>query len=449
MKIKLYIRNLIKVEPNELSSVVGSFLFAFLLMSSYSMLKPVRDAMASDWTDATVSTLWTLTFLFSFVAVSIHGWVASRVRMTVFVPGIYAFFALTFILFYLAYRSLPAEMIDGLGQSYYVWVSVFALFHISVFWSFMTQMYTREQATRLFATIATGASAGAIFGPSITLAFAPLLGSANLILLATTVLLLSIPLVLFLTHAITKTHSPDDTDHHISNQALGGSFYAGFVEFITHRQLLGIGMFIFIFTGISTFVYFAQKNVLADFASAERAQILAGIELAVNIMTFVIGIFLTNRLVKRFGITCSLAIVPVLVVAGLLLVAGNPAVWMIVGLQFVRRVGNYAVTRPSREMLFTTVDPVARFKAKPVVDIICYRGGDVFWAWCFTFLTSGLGLGLNSVALTGAGIAAIWAVTGIYLGRQFERGKKGQGQVSDEDEKASETSKELLVSTSH
>ena len=138
-------------------------------------------------------------------------------------------------------------------------------------------------------------------------------------------------------------------------------------------------------------------------------------------MTFVIGVFLTNRLVKRFGLTTSLAIVPVLVVVGLLLVAGNPAAWMIVGLQFVRRVGNYAVTRPSREILFTAVDAEARFKAKPVVDIVCYRGGDVFWAWCFTLLTTGLGLGLSSVALIGAGIAVVWAVLGFYLGRQFER----------------------------
>ncbi len=426
MNLSTFVQKAVKAERNELSPVIGSFMFAFLLMSSYSMLKPIRDAMASDWSDATVSTLWTGTFLFSFLAVSAYGWVASRVSMKWLVPGTYVFFALSFIAFYAAYLSSSEGLQVWIGQAYYIWVSVFALFHISVFWSFMTQVYTRDQAARLFATIATGISAGAIFGPGITIYFAPLLGTANLILLASALLLSSIPLILFLNQSISKTHHSDDSKHRISNKALGGSFYAGFAQLVTHRQLRGIGGFIFIFTGISTFVYFAQKNVLVDFSIEERAQILAGLELSVNIMTFVIGIFLTNRLIKRFGLATSLAIVPVLVAVGLLLVAGNPAIWMIIGLQFVRRVGNYAVTRPSREMLFTAVDPVARFKSKPVVDIICYRGGDVFWSWCFTLLTAGLGLGLSSIAMIGAGIATVWAALAVYLGKEFEQSEKNQ-----------------------
>ena len=147
MNFTTFIRNTIKVEPNELLPVMGSFLFAFLLMASYSMLKPVRDAMASDWSDATVSMLWTGTFLFSFMAVAAYGWVASRVSMKWLVPGTYAFFASTFIVFYLAYLGVAEGLQAWLGQAYYVWVSVFALFHISVFWSFMTQLYTRDQVT--------------------------------------------------------------------------------------------------------------------------------------------------------------------------------------------------------------------------------------------------------------------------------------------------------------
>ena len=428
MNFTAFIRNAIKAERNELLPVIGSFGFAFFLMACYSMLKPVRDAMASDWSDTTVSTLWTGTFLFSFVAVSAYGWLASRVSMKWLVIGTYGFFSSSFIVFYIAYLAVAPQYQALLGQAYYIWVSVFALFHLSVFWSFMSQIYTRDQALRLFAIIAAGISAGAIFGPAITLAFAPLLGTARLILLASTLLLMSIPLILVLNHAMAKTHRPGDNQHRISEQSLGGTFYAGFVEFFAHRRLLGIGGFIFIFTGISTFVYFAQKNVLADFSLDERTQILAGLELSVNIMTLVIGIFLTNRMVKGFGLATSLAIVPLLVVVGLLLVAIHPAAWMIIALQFVRRVGNYAVTRPSREMLFTAVDPVARFKVKPVIDIVCYRGGDVFWSWCFALLTTGLGLGLSSIAVIGAGIATVWALVGIYLGRGFEREQEKRGR---------------------
>ena len=421
------------IKPKETKAVFVCFLFAFVLMSAYTMLKPVRDAMSSDWSDTAVSQLWTFTFLFSFVAVSIQGFFASRISLRRLVPGTYIFFALTFIVFYLFYQSVPEPVSENgaelasldlsskhsfLGQIYYVWVSVFALFHLSVFWSFMSQVYTKEQAARLFAFIATGASAGAIFGPIITVVFGEFLGIDNLVLLASIILLCSVPLIFYLNRILAKTHDPDDTKHLLMNKPLGGSLYNGFVEFVSNKKLLGIGLFIFIFTGISAFVYFAQKNVLVDFDRDVRAQIWAGLDLAVNIMTFAIGMFVTSRIVKKFGMAVSLSIVPFLVMAGLIMVIGIPSVWMIVGLQFVRKVGNYALTKPSREMLFTAVDAESRFKAKPIVDIVIYRGGDVFWAWGFAILTDQLQFGLGQMAIIGAVIAGIWGMVGIYLGKR-------------------------------
>lgn len=421
------------IKPKETKAVLVSFLFAFVLMTAYSMLKPVRDAMSSDWSDTAVSQLWTFTFLFSFVAVSIQGFFASRISLKWLVPATYIFFTATFMLFYIVYQSMPEPLVDDavelasldlsskhhfLGQTYYVWVSVFALFHLSVFWSFMTQIYTREQAARLFAFIATGASAGAIFGPIITVVFGEILGIANLVLLASIILLCSIPLTFYLNRLLAKTHDAGDTEHTMANKPLGGSLYNGFVEFVSNKKLLGIGVFIFIFTGISAFIYFAQKNVLVDFDRDVRAQIWAGLDLMVNIMTFVVGIFFTSKIVRKFGMAFSLSIVPFLVMAGLLIVMGIPSVWMIVGLQFVRKVGNYAVTKPSREMLFTAVDAESRFKAKPIIDIVIYRGGDVFWAWGFAILTDQFQLGLGQMALIGAIIAGVWGMVGVYLGKR-------------------------------
>ena len=246
------------------------------------------------------------------------------------------------------------------------------------------------------------------------------LGTSNLVLIASLLLLSAIPIVLFLNSTLKKTHEQGDHAHELQDKPIGGSLYSGFVEFATNKRLLGIGIFIFIFTGISAFVYFAQKNVLVGFDRDTRTQIWAGLDLAVNIMTFVVGIFLTNQLVKRFGVSTSLSIVPFLVMAGLLVIAGIPSVTMVVALQFIRKVGNYAVTRPSREMLFTTIDSDSRFKAKPVIDIVIYRGGDVFWAWAFAFLTGGLKLSLPTVMIIGGFIATVWGIIGLRLGRSFE-----------------------------
>jgi AAA family ATP:ADP antiporter len=144
-------------------------------------------------------------------------------------------------------------------------------------------------------------------------------------------------------------------------------------------------------------------------------------DLAVNTLSIVTGLFVTSRIVGTFGMPVTIALIPFLVCIGLLTLAISPLLGVVIGLQIIRRAGNYSVTRPAREMLFTRVDRETRFKAKPVIDIVAYRGGDMLMAWLFTGLTQFLGLGLAAVALVGAGIAVLWSMVGIYLGRWFER----------------------------
>ena len=160
-----------------------------------------------------------------------------------------------------------------------------------------------------------------------------------------------------------------------------------------------------------------------------RSQYWSGINLTVNIVTIVTAMFATGRIATRFGLAVTLAMIPILLVVGLLLVAMSPMLWVVMAMQVALKGGNYAITRPGREMLFTEVDRETRFKAKPVIDIVVYRGGDMTWAWGFTALTEGLGLGLGAVAAVGAGIAAVWAGAGIFLGRWYNR-KSQSGPVS-------------------
>ena len=409
-----------KIGSNELIAASLSFLFVFTLMTAYFILRPVRDALASDWTDVEVSLLWSMTFFFSLAAVALYGAVVSTVRFRLLVPAVYVFFAASFFGFYggSSYISDPV-LVD---KAFYVWLSVFSLFHVSVFWSFMSDIWNSEQAPRLFGFIATGSSVGAIAGPLLAAALVDRIGADALMLISATLLLIPIPIIAAL--ARLKTTALGNADVHAdlgAEQAIGRNPFAGFGIFLTSPYLLAIGLFIVLYVAIGSFVYFELKNLLAEFSRVERTEIWAYIDLAVNSLAIFTAMFLTSRIATRFGMPTTLALVPALIVLGMIIIALSPVVAVVAGLQVARRAGNYAITRPGREMLFTAVDRESRFKAKPVIDIVLYRGGDMVTAWAFTLLTAGLGLSLGAVAAVGAVIAAIWAIVGVYLGRSYAR----------------------------
>ena len=417
--INKFLKTASRIEEREIKAVIFSFLFVVVLMSAYYILRPVRDAMASDWTDAEVSWLWTINFFISTAIVALYGLMVSKFRFRLLVPVMYGIFAGSFVIFYfLASISDDRTIID---KAFYVWVSVFSLFHISVFWSFMSELFSKEQSGRLFGIIAVGASVGGLIGPSITAFFSVSLGTDNLMLIASMMLLIPIPIIFYLQTLKVTDLNNEELDLTTPNQSIGGSPFAGFKMFFSNPYLLSIGLFIFLYTGISSFVYFELKNLLSDLSRSERSVIWAQMDLAVNILAISAGLFATGRIVTRFGMPLTIALVPVMICIGLLVLAISPFLGVVVMLQIIRRAGNYAVTRPAREMLFTLVDQETRFKAKPVIDIVAYRGGDMLMAWLFTGLTQGLGLGLAAVAAFGAGMAALWSLVGIYLGRWFER----------------------------
>ncbi len=419
-RISRIVKMATKVEPHELTATLLSFVFVLVLMAAYYIMRPVRDAMASDWTDVEVSLLWTTTFVFSVLAVSLYGAAVSYVKFRWLVPGVYAFFAASFFVFYTGstYVADPA-LID---KSFYVWLSVFSLFHLSVFWSFMSDLFNKEQAPRLFGFIATGSSIGAIVGPLLTVLLVEKLGTEKLMLVSATLLLIPIPIILVLERLKTSALGNQDVSADLSAQlAIGRNPFAGFSLFFSSPYLIGIGCFILLYVSISGFVYFELKNLLEVFTREERTEIWAIIDFAVNSLAILTAMFLTSRIATRFGMATTLALVPFLIALGMLVIAVSPVIVVVASLQVARRAGNYAITRPGREMLFTVVDRETRFKAKPVIDIVLYRGGDMVTAWAFTLLTTAAGLGLGAVAAVGALIAAVWSMVGVYLGRSYKR----------------------------
>jgi AAA family ATP:ADP antiporter len=408
------------IEPREARAVTISFVTVFIVMAAYYFLRPVRDSMASDWTDPEISQLWTIQFFFSAALVAIYGLACSRIRFRLLVPAVYTFYAVTFMAFAIGALALPESVL--LDKSYYVWVSLFSLFHLSVFWSLMADTFSVAQSKRLFAFIAAGASAGAAAGPLVVAVIAADVGNENLMLMAAAVLLLSIPLIFYLQRLkITDLHNKD-VKADLSAARMGGRWWAGFGDFFTSPYLLTIGVFILLYTGIQAFIYFETTELLRIYEEREqRTTILALRDAVVNLLTFGLGLFVTGRLVTRLGMPLTLGLIPLLAAAGLLIIAFAPILSVLLVVDIARRAGNYGVMRPAREMLFTSVDREARFKSKPVVDVVVYRGGDAWWGAVFAFFSTTVGLGFVAMSLMGAGLAAIWTVSGVYLGRVFDR----------------------------
>lgn len=430
--LKRAVKILADIEPNEIKATVWSFIFVFLLMTAYYPLRNVRDSLASNWTDTELSWLWTFNFFISIVVIGLYGYVVSNVKFKHLVPGIYAFFAVSFLcLTFSADFTSDRTLID---KSFYSWVSIFALFHLSVFWSYMSDLFKRNQAKRLFAIIAAGPSAGGIAGPSISTFFSQSLGNDVLILISAVLIVSTIPIIFYLSKLKVSELGNEDLSVDPDTLKIGGNPVAGFKLFFKDPYLLGIGLFILLYTMISTFIYYEQKNLLALYDSETRTQILGSIDLLVNLLTFGIAFFITGRIVKRFGMSITLASMPALVVIGMLILAFSPILTVLIALQVVRRAGEYAMTKPAREMLYTEVDKETRFKAKPVIDVVVYRGGDMVTGWFFTGLTEGLGLGLTAVGIIGASIAAVWSGTGLFLGKLYK--EKTKTPVNEEMDKS-------------
>ena len=420
-----WIERLVNIEPQEGWALFWSFSYFFTLLCSYYIIRPLRDEMGVAGGVENLQWLFTGTFLVMLAIVPAFGWVTSRYRRSQFLPAIYVFFILNLFGFYLLFQSDLAHV--HIARIFFIWTSVFNLFVVSVFWSFMTDLYSDAQAKRLFGFIAAGGTAGALTGPALTTLLAIPVGPTNLLLLSAAFLgwaVLSIQRLIRLNATTLRNNKAgqEKESENTMNQPLGGGVLAGIRLVLQSPYLLGIAVLMVLFTTLSTFLYFQQAQIVRDsFASsAERTTVFAAIDLAVNGLTIIIQVFLTSRLVKSLGLAWTLALVPIMLCVGFLVLAFAPVLMVLVVVQVIRRAGNYAVMRPAREMLYVVLDRESKYKAKNFNDTVVYRGGDAVAGWIYAGLRS-LGLSLSHMALIAVPLAAIWAVVAYRLGKQQTR----------------------------
>jgi len=414
------VRAVTNIERNEWAAVLMSFGLVLILMTAYSILKPVRDALGADWGNVGLSITWTINFGLSLFAVALYGVALTYIRFRVMVPSVYVFFALTFLALYVIRTEVPDPTLANKG--FYVWVSVFSLFNLSVFWSFMTDVFNKAQARRLFGVIAAGTTVGAIVGPIITATLIDDLGADGLLLISAGLLTVPVFVIPVLRRLkVTRLYNEELQEDLGARQALGTNPFSGFSILFSDRYLLWICAFILFYVTINTFVYFELQDLTREYSLEFRAKIWSWIEITTNALTLITAALITSRIVIKLGMQTALAMVPGLVALGIIALVAAPVLLVLAIFQIGRRVGNYAITRPSREMLFTVLDRETRFKAKPVIDVVLYRGGDVLTAWMFTLLADKMGLGLAGIGVVIGVIAIVWVIVAIRLGRIYQQ----------------------------
>jgi ATP:ADP antiporter, AAA family len=408
------------VEPHEMRAVVLSMLFGLLLFGSYMVVKPVRDTMGTVWGVAHLNDLFTGTLFGCLLTAPLYSALAARVKLSTFLPWVYVIVGASLLVFYGVFVSgrVPDKW---LAAVFYVWVSTFNMLILSVFWTFMADTFSRTQAKRLFGFVAAGVTIGGIVGPMIATSLAKTVGNDNLMLISAVGFVLTAVVVRVLVHEKQRMLAAGVEAQHTSLEHRLGSAnpFAGFSLLLRSRYLLLLSLFLLLMTWISTVVYIQLSDLIqhAFRNPAARTQAYALIDLTVNSIAVFVQLFGTGRIIARFGVTTGLMINPVIMVIAFLAVAFSPVLLVLGAIQIVRRAAEYAVAKPSREMLFTVVDQESRYKAKNVIDTVVYRFGDVSAAWISDAI---LPHGLGALAVLGAVISAVWFPVAWVLGRRYE-----------------------------
>ncbi|MDJ0916262.1 MAG: MFS transporter [Woeseiaceae bacterium] len=416
------LENVFGIRKEEFAAVAWSFVYFFCVLSSYYMLRSVRESMAAAVGASNIPWLFSGTFVAMLLVAPIFGWIASRFPRRRFLPWIYYFFACNILLFWFGFSSVEDKSVEfvRLGVVFFVWLSVFNLFVVSVFWSFMADIYTKSQSRRVFGIISAGGSAGALLGPLANSELSVIIGFQNLMPISAAILLLGVVCISQLRKWVEAEHVEDIESTAASEKPLGGSLWTGAIEIFRTRFLLIICGASIIASLLGTALYMFMIDLVAETVSTtdERTQVFARIDLATNLLAFFLQMFVVKQSVSRLGIGLTLAVLPFISIIGFALLALNPAFIVIAILQVVRRSVGFGLSKPSNDMLYSVVPTEQKYKSKNFIDTAIYRGGDLIGTWTIRALWS---LGIPIISLVLLPFAAIWVALAIWLGREYKR----------------------------
>jgi ATP:ADP antiporter, AAA family len=421
------------VERREVPSVVVAFFLFFCVLGGYFAVRPVRETVGTILGRDRVANLYVATWIASLAIVPIYGAIVAKVRRSVFLPLIYGFVAVALAIVGGVLQNQSRNV--AVGEFFYVFISVLSLFLVSVFWSFLVELFDSGQAKRLFPVIAAGGTAGALVGPLFTDLAARSIGNGGILFVGAALFALAVVLQAILIRLWKSSPEPDhergEAHYQSRDRAIGGNPLAGVTLVLRSPYLLGIAAYVALLATANTFLYFEQLRLVSTtFADTQtRTSVFARIDWIVQSITILAQLFITGRIASRLGLVVLLTIIPVAIFFGFVALA----IWntfMVLAIVIVlRRSGEYAFVRPGREMLWTPMSKETKYKAKNFVDVPVYRGADAAVAQLQRAI-EGAGFGVQTAALLGALAAAIWAVNGWWLGRRYDSAAQPASEVA-------------------
>jgi len=377
------------------------------------MLRPIRGAVAANHSES-LHWLYTATFICMLLIVPVFGLLVSKFRRGRFVPGIYLFFITNLVFFAIAFKGDATG--DWIQYSFYVWLSVFNLFVVSIFWSFMADIFHPDQAQRLFGSIMAGGSLGAIAGPVLTANRVEAIGSGGVMTLAIICLLVATAMAIALGRF--ERHQQQDKPARV----IGGSIWEGAVRVFKSKYLLLICLLMLSHNLTSTFLYnglavLVDENILGF---EERTRFYSYVDLVVQLLAFMFQFFITSRLVIYLGMPRTAILPPIILAAGFTLLGSSLGLVLFAAVGVAQRALNYGLLGPVKEMLFTVVDRETKYKSKNFIDTVVYRGSDVTASWIFKGLMTA-GLSISQIAWVYIPVMVIWGTGAWYLGKAYLR----------------------------
>jgi AAA family ATP:ADP antiporter len=403
----------VEVREDEVRTLLLSCVYFFCLLAAWFIMRPIREQMGVAGGTRNLPWLYTGTLLGMLLVHPPFARLVALLPRRRFITLSTRFFVSNILLFYALFRLLPEPQLVWLGRVFFIWTSIFNLFVVSVFWAFMVDLWHEDQAKRLFGFIGVGGTLGGIAGAALTASLAERIGPSALFLVSAVLLEATVQCVRRLSDPARR--SPAERPE----QLIGGKTLAGISHVLRSPYLLGICGYMLLFTIGSTVLYFQQAQI-AEHSFTDRAAqtaFFARLDLAVNILTALTQVFVTGRLIKRLGVAVTLSFLPLLSVVGFLGLGAIPVLAVFVVFQVMRRAGEYAVARPSREILYTVLPREDKYKAKHFIDTFVYRAGDQVGAWSMAGMRA-LGLGVAGTAWAAVPVSVAWLGISLWLGRR-------------------------------
>jgi AAA family ATP:ADP antiporter len=419
MAMRALLKRVVDVRPNEWRALWLGFIFFFIILAGYYVIRPIRDNIgASNFEE--LQWMITAVLVAMIGANALFSTIVARMPRRKFIPLAYRFFAINLLVFFGLMQLTPAGKQPWVDGSFFIWVSVFNLFNTAIFWGFMTDLFTSEQGKRLFGFIAIGGSLGAILGPTITTFLVQRVNNPGwLLLISAAMFELAAQSIRFFP-ANFRREGESDTQAATAEDPIGGRFWDGVAHIARSPYLFALLLFIMLYTLTSTWTYFQQSDLTrtAFHDRGARIAFFARLDQITNTITLLLQIFLTGRFMKSLGVTFTLLFMPVLSLFGFVAIGLAPNLSMLATFQIMRRASTFAFMRPAREVLFTVLRRADKYKAKSFIDTFGYRLGDQVGNWTYYGLRTTLSLSLTTISYLAVPLVAIWCVVGLWLGRK-------------------------------